>query len=98
MEGVNTPPGLPEATLDVVASALATKSRSRKPAAKMHDYMQQCARDGASKARVDAAMTEGYRLAGERPAGTPTAPVTTPSSGATENLLSKYARDSRNAE
>lgn len=75
-----------------------TDTRCRKPAAKMHDYMQKCARDGASKARVDAAMTEGYRLAGERQARTPTAPVTTPSSGATENLLSKYARDSRNAE
>jgi hypothetical protein len=73
-------------------------NRCKKPAAKMHAYMQKCARDGASKARVDAAMTEGYRLAGDRSAGTPAAPATTQSSGDTANLLSKYARDSRHAE
>jgi len=75
-----------------------TDNRCNKPAAKMHDYMQKCARDGASKARVDAAMTEGYRLAGKRPAATPTPPAAAQSSRATENLLSKYARDSRNPE
>ena len=75
-----------------------TDNRCKKPAAKMHAYMQKCARDGASKTRVDAAMTEGYRLAGNRPAGTPTTPATTRSSGDTENLLSKYARDSRSAQ
>lgn len=77
-------------------------NRCRKPAAKMHAYMQKCAGEGKSKARIDAAMTEGYRLAGERPADakddTPREPATTQAPAAMENVLSKYARDPRSAQ
>ena len=40
--------------------------RCKQPTAKMHTYMQKCAGEGKSKAQIDAAMTQGYRLAGER--------------------------------
>jgi hypothetical protein len=79
-----------------------TDSRCKQPAAKMHAYMQKCASAGESKAGIDAAMTEGYRLAGERPAsaasGTAAPPATTQSPGKTQSLLSKYVRDSRGKE
>ncbi len=77
-------------------------NRCRQPAAKMHAYMQKCAGEGKSKARIDAAMTEGYRLAGERPVGTkddtPKAPATTQSPATAENVLSKYAQEPRSAQ
>jgi len=77
-------------------------NRCRQPTAKMHAYMQKCASKGKSKAQIDAAMSEGYRLAGNRSArttaGTPTAPATTQSSATTENVLSKYVGNSRRAE
>ena len=77
-------------------------NRCRQPAAKMHAYMQKCAGEGKSKARIDAAMTEGYRQAGNRPVGakggTPKAPATTQSPATTENVLSKYAQEPRSAQ
>lgn len=77
-------------------------NRCKKPSAQMHAYMQKCASEGKSKTQVDAAMTEGYRLAGDRPGGTTSGTPATPepgkSSAATQNLLSKYVRDSRGRE
>jgi hypothetical protein len=77
-------------------------NRCKQPSAKMHAYMQKCASEGKSKAQVDAAMTEGYRLAGERSGGTTSGNPETPqpgtSSAATQNLLSKYVRESRGEE
>lgn len=79
-----------------------TDSRCKKPAAQMHAYMQKCARKGESKAAIDAAMTDGYRLAGERTAATKDAPPAAPATSGrkTQNLLTKYAKskDSPDAE
>jgi len=41
-------------------------SRCRAPTGKMHNAMQKCSREGASKSEIDAAMTDGYRAAGAR--------------------------------
>ena len=64
--------------------------------------MQKCAGEGKSKARIDAAMTEGYRQAGNRPVGakggTPKPPATTQSPATMENVLSKYAQEPRSAQ
>ena len=77
-------------------------SRCKKPAAQMHASMQKCAREGDSKADIDAAMTAGYRLAGERSAasGDSTAPAAATSGRKTQNLLTTYAKskDSPDAE
>lgn len=77
-------------------------NRCKQPAAKMNAYMQKCASKGKSKARIDAAMTAGYRLAGDGPVGAtdaaPRPPATTQSPAAMDNVLSKYARDSRRAQ
>ena len=77
-------------------------NRCRQPAAKMNAYMQECASKGKSKARIDAAMTEGYRQAGKRPVGakggTPKPPATTQSPATMENVLSKYAQEPRSAQ
>ncbi len=81
-----------------------TDSRCKKPAAQMHAYMQKCAREGESKADIDAAMTAGYRLAGERTGATGDSPAAAPVAATagrkTQNLLTKYAKskDSPDAE
>jgi hypothetical protein len=43
-----------------------TDARCREATARMHAYMDECARKGKSKAEIDAAMSRGYGLAGEK--------------------------------